>query len=161
MALDIRIESARSPAAVTLAAALDGLIARLYPGLPVNGVEPDFDEAGGVYAIGYADGRPAASGALRDEGGSAEIKRMYVVPAFRGRGYARAMLAFLEAEAAKRGFARAILETGDRQPEAIALYRSAGWAQSDCYGAYAGEPVSVCFAKALAPAEDDVDAAGP
>ncbi|HEX8642349.1 MAG TPA: GNAT family N-acetyltransferase [Allosphingosinicella sp.] len=161
MALDIRIESARSSAALALAAALDALITRLYPGLPVNGVEPDFDAAGGVYAIGYANGQPVASGALRDEGGAAEIKRMYVVPAVRGRGYARAMLAFLEAEAARRGFARAILETGDRQPEAIALYRSAGWAQTDCYGPYVGEPVSLCFAKALAPASGDRIASDP
>jgi GNAT superfamily N-acetyltransferase len=160
MGLEIRIESARSPSAVALAAELDALIARLYPGLPVNGVEPDFDERGGVYAIGYADGAPAVSGALRDEDGVAEVKRMYVAPRFRGRGFARAMLAFLEAEAARRGYRRAILETGVHQQDAVALYLSAGWRRIDCYGVYAEEPVSHCFGKDLAPAPAEGDGGG-
>jgi GNAT superfamily N-acetyltransferase len=160
MGFSIRIETAASPAARALAAALDALIERLYPGIPANGVEADFDARGGVYAIGYADGVPAASGAFRDERGVAEFKRMFVAPEFRRRGYAKAMLAFLEAEAARRGYERAILETGIHQQDAVGLYRSAGWETIDCYGVYTAEPVSLCFGKRLA-APAEVTAAEP
>ena len=147
--LELRVEPASSPAAGRLAGELDALILERYPGLPTNGLEPDFDAKGGVFVVGYAAGEPVACGALRREGEAAEIKRMYVAPACRGRGFARTILAFLEAEAGRRGFARAILETGIRQPEAIGLYRSAGWREIQCWGAYADEPVSRCFAKDL------------
>lgn len=51
------IESAGSPAATRLIAALDDTLSRLYPGLPVNGIDvADFEAGGGVFAIGYVDG---------------------------------------------------------------------------------------------------------
>ena len=147
--LELRVEPSSSPAARRLAEALDALILERYPGLPTNGLEPGFDALGGVFVVGYSAGEPAACGALRREGEAAEVKRMFVAPAWRGRGFARDILAFLEGEAARRGFSRAILETGVRQPEAIGLYRSAGWREIPCYGVYADEPVSRCFAKDL------------
>lgn len=150
MTLDLRIESSASPAARRLIAALDAEIVERYPGLPVNGLEPDFDAKGGLFIVGYVHGEAVASGAIRNEDGAAEIKRLYVAPGHRRRGHARTMLAFLEAEAVRRGYARAVVETGAHQPEAIGLYRSSGWREIDCWGVYADEPVSRCFAKALA-----------
>lgn len=147
--LELRIESAASPSALLLIAALDATILDRYPGLPVNGLEPEFDAEGGLFLIAYASERPVGCGALRREGDAAEIKRMYVADGFRRRGVARAVLRRLEAEARGRGFTRAILETGINQPEAIALYRSEGWREIPAYGIYVDEPVSVCFGKEL------------
>jgi GNAT superfamily N-acetyltransferase len=65
----------------------------------------------------YDDGTPIGCGALRPlEPGAAELKRMYVVPAARGRAISRLLLTGLEAEAASRGWTTLRLETGPRQP---------------------------------------------
>jgi len=96
-------------------------------------------------------GRPVACGSLRalpDLGvGVGELKRMYVRPASRGRGLSRLVLTELEARAAQAGLTRLILETGVRQPEAIELYRSAGYLPIARYGPYVEEESSVCFAR--------------
>jgi len=148
--IEYRVESAGSPAAAMLIAALDDQLSRQYPGLPVNGIDvADFEAGGGVFAIGYFGGRPAVSGAFRPWEGAAEIKRMFVMPTERGRGFGRHMLAFLEAEAAKRGYLRGVLETGNLQREAIGLYRAIGWTPIPIFGPYIGSPISVCFEKRL------------
>jgi GNAT superfamily N-acetyltransferase len=78
-------------------------------------------------------------GALRALGdGAAEVKRMYVVPAARGRGVARAVLAGLEAAARERGWSTLRLETGPRQPEAVGLYTRAGYRPIRAFGVYVG-----------------------
>ena len=76
---------------------------------------------------------------------------MYVDPRWRGRGIAGAVLDGLEAEARRRGYVRSILETGVRQPEAIAVYLRAGYAEIDAFEPYVGSVLSVCFGKDLAP----------
>jgi ribosomal protein S18 acetylase RimI-like enzyme len=85
--------------------------------------------------------------------GVGEVKRMYVAPAFRGRGIARALLRALEAAAGRLGVAVLRLETGTRQPEAIGLYEAAGYARIPAFGEYVGDPLSVCFEKRLPGAE--------
>jgi GNAT superfamily N-acetyltransferase len=146
-----RIESAASTAAQSLMTALDADIMRRYPGEPTNGIDAaEFESVGGVFVVCYVDDIPAACGAIRPFEGSAEIKRMYVVPALRGRGLARATLGFLEAAAARRGYARAILETGRQMTEALTLYRSEGWREIPVFGQYVGDPKSICFEKPLA-----------
>jgi GNAT superfamily N-acetyltransferase len=148
--IEYRIESAGSPVARKLISALNDALSRQYPGLPVNDIDAaDFEAGGGVFAIGYVNGEPAVSGAFRPWEGAAEIKRVFVLPSQRGRGLARRMLAFLEAEAAKRGYVRGVLETGSRQHEAIGLYRSMGWTPIPVFGPYIGSPISVCFEKRL------------
>jgi GNAT superfamily N-acetyltransferase len=148
--IEYRIESAGSPAAATLIAALDDELSRQYPGLPVNGIDvADFEAGGGVFAVGYVDGMSAVCGGFRPWEASAEIKRMFVVPAERGRGLGRQMLAFLETEAARRGYVRGVLETGNLQREAISLYRAMGWTPIPVFGPYVGSPISVCFEKRL------------
>ena len=74
---------------------------------------------------------------------------MFVQPEWRGRGVARQLLAALESQARNLGYAALRLETAPGQPEAIGLYRSAGYADIQPFGEYIGNPVSVCFEKRL------------
>lgn len=83
--------------------------------------------------------------------GYAELKRMYVAPQARGRGIGKALLRTLEAVAAARGYAVVKLETGMKQPEAIALYRAAGYETTVPFGTYESGPLSLFMQKALAP----------
>ncbi|WP_245565216.1 GNAT family N-acetyltransferase [Nocardioides insulae] len=110
----------------------------------------------GSFYVGYADGEAVATGAWRRSGvdrlgttRTAEIKRMYVVPAAQRRGHARRMLAAVEDGVRAAGFEAVVLETGVRQPEAIALYLSSGYEAIPGFGHYAGEPLSRCFGKRL------------
>ena len=116
-----------------------------------------FDPPRGSFFVGYLDGRPVASGAWRRRDdvealgstSTAEIKRMYVAPAVRGRGLARAMLAHLERTAIEAGASVSILETGTLQPEAIALYESSGYVEVPKFGFYCSAPESRCYGKRL------------
>lgn len=111
----------------------------------------------GLFLIGYAEDVPVAGGGWRTheeppEGlraGDAELKRMYVVDAMRGKGFARAILAELERTARAAGHRRVVLETGLKQPEAIALYRSSGYTDIPKFGLYKDDALSVCLAKEL------------
>ncbi|ANS65828.1 acetyltransferase [Streptomyces lincolnensis] len=120
----------------------------------------DFEPPGGVFLIAYDEtGAPVATGGWRaqdanEEGnldGDAELKRMYVVDAMRGRGLARRILAALEEDARAAGRRRMVLETGDQQPEAIALYTSSGYGPCAKFGYYRHYESSRCFAKPLTP----------
>jgi putative acetyltransferase len=92
-------------------------------------------------------------GALRLEAdGFGEVKRMFVSPAARGLGVGRKLLAAIEAEARRHGLHTLRLETGIYQPEALGLYMSAGYRETDPFGDYpAGDAVSRFFAKRLVP----------
>ncbi|WP_407689028.1 GNAT family N-acetyltransferase [Mycobacterium sp. HUMS_1102779] len=86
-------------------------------------VSPD-----GALLIGVLDGVPVTGGAFRRyDADTAELKRIWTGRAHRRRGYARALLAALEAETAARGYRRLYLITGNRQPEAEALYDATGY----------------------------------
>src|SRR5258708_13696693 len=109
---DFRITTAASTDAAKLITALDDDIRGRYPDLPVNGIDvADFEAGGGVFVIAYAGDAPVACGAFRPYGNAAEIKRMFVDPAFRGPGLARRLLQFLEEEPVRPGFAPPIFET--------------------------------------------------
>lgn len=116
-----------------------------------------FDAPVGAFFVAYVDGGPVAMGGWRQRpdvvrlGGrlSAEIKRMYVAPAGRRRGLARAVLAHLEGTARQAGADVMVLETGIAQPEAIALYESAGYRPVEKFGHYAWSPKSRCYGKPL------------
>ena len=100
--------------------------------------------------VATRDGRPVACGALKEfAAGTMEVKRMYTLPEHRGEGLAATVLAELEQWAHEDGYHTCILETGVRQPEAIALYRKSGYEQIPNYGQYEGVTNSVCFKKAL------------
>jgi putative acetyltransferase len=134
-------------------AALDRDLNARYPGLEIHGIDAvNFREAGGVFLVGRLGTSAVACGALRpmDEG-VVEVKRMYVRDGHRGHGFGRAMLAALEEIAARRGYRTIRLETGGSQPEAIALYESAGFHRIPCFGDHASDPLSRCFEKLLTP----------
>lgn len=78
---------------------------------------------------------------------TAEIKRMYVKPEFRGQRIAQNILTALEAWASEAGFTVCVLETGYMQPEAIRLYERCGYEQIPNYGQYAGIENSLCMQK--------------
>jgi len=98
----------------------------------------------------YEDDLPLSCGAVKEIApGTMEVKRMYTVPAARGRGLAVAVLADLEKWASELGCASCVLETGKKQPEAIALYQKCGYRIIPNYGQYIGIDNSVCFEKKL------------
>jgi ribosomal protein S18 acetylase RimI-like enzyme len=99
------------------------------------------EEAGGERLIGCAG--------WRRHGADAELKRMYTAKAARGRGLGRRLLVTIEDSAREAGCKRLILETGDRQPEAVALYESAGYARIEDFGYYADHEGVLSFAKLL------------
>jgi len=110
----------------------------------------DFTPPRGIFLVGREGDELIACGGLRlvaaDLG---ELKRMYVVPAARRRGIARALLQRLEDEARLLGATRLRLETGLSQPEAIALYESAGYLPTEPFGPYAGNALARHLAKTL------------
>ena len=100
--------------------------------------------------VAYDDGRPVACGAIKEFSPDAmEIKRMYVSPAVRNKGIARKIVSELERWASELSFSRCILETGLKQPEAIALYKKSGYHRIANYGQYDGVENSLCFEKRL------------
>ncbi|TQM37375.1 GNAT family N-acetyltransferase [Pseudonocardia cypriaca] len=97
-----------------------------------------------------AAGRAIGCGALRALGdGAGEVKRMYVVPSRRRTGVARAVLAALEDEAARRGWILLKLETGTEQPDAMAFYERHGYRRIPNFGHYADSELSVCYEREL------------
>ncbi len=120
-------------------------------------VPADFAPPRGLFLVGHLDGSPAGCGGWRahdgDEpdftDGDAEVKRVYVVPAARGRGIARALLTELERTAAAAGRRRMVLQTGVRQPEAIGLYTSCGYVPVPKFGRYRSASGCRCFGKLL------------
>jgi GNAT superfamily N-acetyltransferase len=101
------------------------------------GVPPSAADVAVVLVARDADGTAVGCGALRPLGtGVAEVKRMYVVPDARGRGVATLLLSGLESAALDRGWTTLRLETGPRQPEAVALYSGAGYHRIEAFGHY-------------------------
>lgn len=95
-------------------------------------------------------GVPVGCGCFREYNNeTVEIKRMYVKPGYRDKGIAIAILHELEKWAFEKGYKKAILETGMRQPEAIALYAKNGYALMDNFGPYAKLSDSVCMEKEI------------
>lgn len=149
--LDIRPEAPSSADAQALIAALDAELARSYPPEVIFGLhEDDHDPARMVFLVARAGAKPVACGALRTlDAETGEVKRMYVVPELRGQGLSRRMLALVEEIAVARRHRRLLLETGNRSPVSLSLYRSSGYREIPPYGEYAGNAFSVCFEKLL------------
>ncbi|MEU9509782.1 GNAT family N-acetyltransferase [Micromonospora sp. NPDC048170] len=102
------------------------------------------------YLVVVADVRAVACGGIQAlDADTGEVKRMYVRPAYRGRGLARQLLIALEELAFQEGHAEVRLETGTYLPAALGLYTSSGYEPIPVYGEYVGNPYSVCFAKRL------------
>jgi GNAT superfamily N-acetyltransferase len=116
-------------------------------------VDPsEFTPPGGRFLLAWADGAPAGCGGWRtlaSDDAVAEIKRMYTAPAWRGRGVATAVLRAIEETAREAGKKRLVLETGRRQPEAIALYSKLGYERIPNFGYYRDYPDCVSFGRVL------------
>ena len=100
--------------------------------------------------VAYGNGTPLACGAMKIvDPRTMEIKRMYVIPASRGKGIAIKILRELEAWAKELDCEKCILETGKRQPEAIKLYLKSGYKRIANYGQYIDVENSLCFEKEI------------
>lgn len=116
-----------------------------------------FEPPQGAFFLGYAGGKPVAMGGWRlrpdvhvlGGQGAAEIKRMYVAPGARRRGFARQVLTHLEDTARTAGSDVMVLETGTMQPEAIAMYVASGYELVELFGHYSWSPLARCFGKRL------------
>lgn len=136
MTLEIRETRLDEPVAAALVDALQADLAVRYGEPDPVEVHPEeFWPPRGVFLVARLDGRAVGCAGLKElDTGTGELKRMYVDPAVRGRGVARALLARLEEAARAAGAARLRLITGEAQPEAVALYASAGWERGALYG---------------------------
>ena len=130
----------RPPASALLARYYDELAAR-FPGGPaafqldlIAASTAEFTPPLGAFLLARLDGRAVGCGAVRTlEADVAEIKRMWVDPAARGRGIGRSLLAALERTAAESGAATVRLDTAAYLTEALPLYRSAGYSEIAAY----------------------------
>jgi putative acetyltransferase len=151
--VSVRRESLQSDAARRLIAALNAELAMQYPEAGANHfrLDPEEIEPGrGTFVVAVLEGKPVGCGALRLIGnGMAELKRMYVDPSRRGQGIGRRILEHLEGEARRLGASALVLETGDRQVEAISLYRRSGFFAIPPFGEYLASPLSRCLGKTL------------
>ena len=125
-------------------------LVRRYGGPDETPVDPaEFAPPDGTFLVAMLGGEPIGCAGVRRHGTAAEVKRMFVRIEHRRRGHARRMLAELEGWARENGHRRVVLETGLAQPEAIALYASAGYLPIEGFGHYRDEPSSRSFAKEL------------
>lgn len=100
--------------------------------------------------LAYRDQQAVACGAIKEHAPETmEVKRMYVLPEARGKGIATQVLLELEQWAKEMQYQKCVLETGKKQPDAIALYTKNGYSITPNYGQYQGVDNSVCFEKLL------------
>jgi len=151
MTLVISLESPAQGEVLSLLRASDAYHARLYPAASNHLLSASELAGENVrFLVARAEGRAVGCGALVIGGQSdAEIKRMFVEPRLRGRQLGRRLLAALEAQAQAAGVRVLRLETGVRQPAALALYRSHGYAERGPFGDYQSDPLSTFFEKWL------------
>jgi putative acetyltransferase len=151
----MRIEPANpgSAAARALIAMADEYIASLYPAASNHCDDVATLSAPNVLFLGCLIGDElvgcGAVKMLSDDGEYGEIKRVFVAHSHRGRGYAMALMEQLERHLNKRGIRLARLETGIRQPKALAIYRRLGYIERGPYGAYVEDPLSIFMEKHL------------
>lgn len=149
--MKLRRTDGHDPAYRALVAALDRFLA------VTDGEDHAFyDQYNGSDAIRHVvvaeqTGQAVGCGAIKHyDGTTAELKRMYVAEAARGRGLGGRVLHELECWAANLGYGRLILETGVRQTAAIRLYEKQGYARmEENYGPYWGVENSICMEKGL------------
>jgi ribosomal protein S18 acetylase RimI-like enzyme len=151
MAVVITAERPNTPDARALIEELEAHLESLYPRESRHGFSVDKLLREGVAFFVIRDDKQAAGcgGVLAVGSEYAEIKRMYVRPAFRGRGLGRRMLDHLVAHAQAGGLSVIRLETGIHQHEAIALYEHRGFRQIPPFGPYTDDPLSRCYEKVV------------
>ena len=149
--IDLAIESPDQKEVHALLNASDTYMAELYPAESNHMLDlralcrPEV-----TFIVARMDGRAVGCGAIVESmEGWAEIKRMFVSPLARGHNIGRRLLQKLETTAIEKGIPLLRLETGTKQPEALALYRSAGFVEIGPFGQYAPDPLSLFMEKSL------------
>lgn len=151
MRVRIQTEQPGSAVARALIAELEATLNPHYPPESRHGYSVEkLIQQGVAFFVVYLDQQPVGCGGVQIFGDEyAELKRMYVQPAFRGRGLGKRLLAHLEAYVAGRGIRVLRLETGVFQSEAIGLYQSFGFQRIPPFGPYFEDPLSICMEKKL------------
>ena len=153
MGLEIRPEPFGTPLTKGMADAQQAELTERHHGSPGSGEMPSpeyFQPPDGMFLVAFEDGEAIACGGVgRLDETTGELRRMYVLPAHRSRGFGRAILEKLENAARALGYTRMRLETGNEAPEALGLYTSSGYEPIPCWGPFASDPKSRCFEKRL------------
>jgi putative acetyltransferase len=148
----VQIDNPASPDARKLIEKLDAYLNNLYPAesnylLSVEALQ----QPNVTFLTAHVDGKTIGCGAFVNHSGKyAEIKRMFVLPDYRGRGIGRRLLNKLESQARSSGLKLARLETGVYQAEALGLYEQAGYKRCGGFGDYRkDDPLCVFMEKSL------------
>lgn len=129
---------------------LDEELCRIY-----NTQQADYEEYNRItdlytVIVAYRDALPVGCGCFKKFGeNTIELKRMFIVPAFRGLGLGSSIVRELESWGSELRYKYAVLETGKKQPEAIAMYQKLGYLITDNFEQYAAQQHSVCMKKEL------------
>jgi putative acetyltransferase len=150
-----RVDPRRAEIAA-LVHALDRYMQGLYPAESNHLVDVETLARPDVHFFAATvDGTPRGCGAIMlraDDGGYAEVKRIFVSPAARGLGLGRRIVAHLEATTRAQGLSLMRLETGPYQPEALALFAASGFVNCGPFGDYpTDDPLSVFMEKRIQP----------
>jgi len=152
-ALEISSIDPREPEAAALIRAMTDEVRQIYDHKidgEGNFKPEDVLVPGSGFLVGRVESQAVACGGYRPlEPGVAEIKRMFVAPEHRGRGYSKAMLSTIERMARESGYHAVRLETRGLQTAAIALYESHGYVRIPNYGFYEGKQSCLCYEKVL------------
>lgn len=151
--LEVRRVEITSKIAEGFISALNAELDSIYPEEGANHFRLDEEETlpgRGAFLVAFFREDPVGCGAIRRvDADTVELKRMYVNPAARGLGVGRTLLNALEQEARNLDARRIVLEAGDRQTQAMALYERCGYRRIAAFGEYVDSPLSVCMEKRL------------
>lgn len=150
--MQIEVEPANQPEVLSLIEQLDAYQKPLYPPESHHGIDmAALSQPNVIFVVARDElGQAVACGAIVLEPGYGELKRMFTLPAHRGKGIARALVLRLESEAQARGCQQFMLETGYLQPEAIALYERLGYSRRGPFGTSVEDSNSVFMHKPAA-----------
>lgn len=151
MTSQIEIEDPQQPELLSMLADVDSWYAKLYPAESNHLLDASALATPEVtFLVLRVSGRAVGFGAVvRRDATFDEIKRMFIAPDMRGQKLGRSLLNALEDCARAKGLSCLQLETGTRQPEATALYRSAGYYAISPFGNYKPDPPSLFMEKRL------------
>jgi len=151
MSVSITRERPATADAIALIQELEAHLGPLYPPASRHGFSIEKLLAEDVpFFVLRADGTPAGCGGIQLVGAAyGELKRMYVRPQFRGRGFGKQMVTYLADYALAHGVTLLRLETGIYQQEAIGLYERLGFVRIGPFGPYTNDQLSLCYEKSI------------
>lgn len=148
--LEVRRTTSDDPGFRTLVAALDDELWQRYPDVQAEYAPHNAVDHVATAVVVVDGGLPIGCGCFKPRApGTVELKRMFVTPGARGRGVAGQIVQALEQWARELGNTAMVLETGNNQPEAVALYTRQGFVQVPRFEPYVDMPTSLCMRKTL------------